>query len=97
MKKIALAFVALTILSPVLCLAGTAPAAPPAEDLLQQIFAAPAPLTGDIPAPQLMTTTCEPTCDELDGQWCDAKGTCYTGPSCVPVGCFCFQNHFLCP
>lgn len=88
MKKIALAFVALTVLSPALCLAGTAPAAPPAEELLQQIFA---------PAPQLTTTTCEPTCDELDGQWCDAKGTCYTGPACIPVGCFCFQNHFICP
>ena len=93
MKKLALAFVTLAVLSPVLCLADTAPAAPPAEELLQQIFVSPAAS----PAPVLMTTTCEPTCDELDGQWCDAKGTCYTGPACVPVGCFCFQNHFLCP
>lgn len=89
MKKIALAFVALTILAPVLGIADTAPAAPSAEELLQQIFAS--------PAPQLASTTCDPTCDELDGQWCDGKGTCYTETTCIPLGCFCVQNRFVCP
>ena len=100
MKRIALAFVALTILSPVLCLANSAPATPaviPAGELLQQIFASPAPMAGDVPSPRLMSTLCEPSCDELDGQYCEGKGRCYTGPACVPVGCFCVANQFVCP
>ena len=97
MRKIALAFVALTILASVLCLADPAPAAPPAEELLQQIFAAPASPAGDAPAPRLMSTVCEPTCDELDGQYCEGKGRCYTGPACIPVGCFCVNFQYVCP
>jgi hypothetical protein len=96
MKKIALAFVALTVLVPVLGLAAPVPL-PSSDPLLLQIFAPPAPSSGGTPAPQLMTTCPGPTCDEMDGNYCEAKGTCYTGPSCVPVGCFCFQNSFICP
>lgn len=97
MKRIALAFAALTILSPVLGLADPAPAAVPAGELLQQIFASPAPGTGDAAAPRLMSTTCDPTCDELDGQYCEGKGRCYTGPACVPLSCFCVANQYVCP
>ena len=96
MKRIALAFVTLMVLVPVLGLAAPA-AILPSDLLLQQIFAPPAPLAGGTPEPQLMTTCPGPTCDEMDGNYCEAKGTCYTGPACVPVGCFCFQNSFICP
>lgn len=97
MKRIALAFVALTALLPALCLAAPAPASTSAP-LLQQICAPSAPLTGNTPEPQLMTTCPGPTCDELDGQYCEAKARCYTGPACVPLSCACSHlNVLVCP